>query len=79
MHEELILDLTSEESMHKAVSVLKSKGSSIGLRNVLGRLKLYYGDNFVYKIESKEGEGTRITLLIKYDGGDLYDERSDHG
>ena len=59
--EERVLDLQkSDETM----VVLESKGNSIGLRNVLGRLKLTYGNDFSYRIESKKNEGTKITLLI---------------
>jgi two-component system, sensor histidine kinase YesM len=74
MSEEVISDLLSEEKKSETTSVLKSKGRSIGLRNVLGRLRLYYGDSFSYKIESEKNEGTRITLCINMDRGDLHDE-----
>jgi two-component system, sensor histidine kinase YesM len=62
MSEELISDLLSQ--MDETVHVLESKGNSIGLRNVLGRLKLTYGDDFSYRIESTINEGTKIILLI---------------
>ncbi|WP_201712968.1 sensor histidine kinase [Rossellomorea arthrocnemi] len=68
--EELKRDLGPHESSH----VLESKGRSIGLRNVLGRLKLYYGENFTYHISSKEYQGTTIVLRIKSGGGDLHAE-----
>ncbi|KON91916.1 histidine kinase [Rossellomorea marisflavi] len=45
-------------------AVLDSRGQSIGLKNVLGRLKLSYGNRFSYSIERKNPEGTRITLRI---------------
>lgn len=68
MSEEIISDLLSQadETQH----VLESKGNSIGLRNVLGRLKLTYGNNFSYHIESIKNEGTKITLLIDLKRGD---------
>ncbi|MGG4169279.1 histidine kinase [Rossellomorea vietnamensis] len=59
--EELNRDLGRHESLH----VLESTGRSIGLKNVLGRLKLYYGENFTYSIISKENQGTIISLCIK--------------
>jgi two-component system sensor histidine kinase YesM len=79
MSEEVIADLESEETKNETISVLVSKGNSIGLRNVLGRLKLYYGQNFSYKIESEKNVGTRITLCIKLDRGDIHDEGHNHG
>lgn len=78
MPEEVISELLSEESKNQTTSVLKSEGKSIGLRNVLGRLKLYYGEKFSYHIESVKGAGTRITLSVSYDGGEQHDESHDH-
>ncbi|MFJ5759127.1 sensor histidine kinase [Neobacillus sp. NPDC093182] len=77
MSGEIISDLLSQadETQH----VLESKGNSIGLRNVLGRLKLTYGNNFSYHIESKKDEGTKITLLIDLKRGDRQDEGVNHG
>ncbi|WP_144554359.1 sensor histidine kinase [Bacillus sp. X1(2014)] len=74
MSEEVISDLMSDEIKNEAISVLASKGNSIGLKNVLGRLKLYYGQDFSYKIESEKNVGTRITLCINFDRGDIHDE-----
>ncbi|MEH7495264.1 sensor histidine kinase [Neobacillus niacini] len=76
MSEEIISDLLSQgdETLH----VLESKGNSIGLRNVLGRLKLTYGDDFSYQIESTKNEGTKITLLIDLKRGDRQDEGVNH-
>jgi two-component system sensor histidine kinase YesM len=74
MSKEVIADLLHEETKNETISVLASKGNSIGLKNVLGRLKLYYGQAFSYKIESEKNEGTRITLCINFDRGDIHDE-----
>lgn len=41
-------------------------GSSIGLRNVISRLKLYYGNNGSFSIRSDE-TGTEITMDIPYE------------
>ena len=79
MSEEVISDLLSEETKNETISVLASKGNSIGLRNVLGRLKLYYGQNFSYQIESEKNVGTRITLCINFNRGDIHDEGHHHG
>ncbi|MEF2244057.1 sensor histidine kinase [Paenibacillus sp. IITD108] len=46
-----------KEEVHKGLS-------GIGLKNVFERLKLIYGEDFQYVIESKLGLGTIITLKI---------------
>lgn len=56
---------------NEEINVLDSKGNSIGLKNVLGRLTLYYGQNFSYEIDSKFNEGTKITLCIELERGDF--------
>ncbi len=38
--------------------------SRVGLFNIYQRLKLFYSDNFQFQIESRQSEGTRITILI---------------
>ncbi|MGI6255973.1 MAG: sensor histidine kinase [Acutalibacter sp.] len=38
--------------------------SSIGLFNIYQRIKLFYGEDFGFSLESKEGEGTCATLLL---------------
>jgi two-component system sensor histidine kinase YesM len=78
MSEEVISDLMSVETKNDSNSVLMSKGSSIGLRNVLSRLKLNYGPNFSYMIESERNAGTRITLCINTDRGDRHVEGDHH-
>ena len=40
----------------------KSKG--IGLANIYQRLKLFYGDDIVFEIKSKPGEGTRVMIVL---------------
>ncbi|MBY0148884.1 sensor histidine kinase [Neobacillus niacini] len=77
MSEEIISDLSSKGD--KTIHVLESKGNSIGLRNVLGRLQLTYGDDFSYRIESTKNEGTKITLLIDLKRGERQDERVNYG
>ncbi len=49
----LLNDDNSEETM-----------SCVGLTNVYRRLKLYYGKNFVFHIESTVGVGTKVTVKI---------------
>ena len=73
----MISDLLNQDD--ESFNVLDSKGNSIGLRNVLGRLKLYYGNDFSFQIDSKKNEGTKITLLIDLKRGDRHDEGVNHG
>ena len=59
------LALTDSISDHSNTEQLMNKGlSGIGLKNVFERLKLIYGEQFQYLIESNVGEGTIITLII---------------
>ncbi|MFS0724167.1 sensor histidine kinase [Paenibacillus sp. 1P07SE] len=39
-------------------------GDSIGMKNVLTRLKICYGDSFTFTISSNPGNGTRILLRL---------------
>lgn len=59
-------------------NVLESKGTSIGLKNVLGRLILYYGDDFSYQIDSHLNQGTKITLCINVSEGESHADRYDY-
>lgn len=76
--EEVIGNLLHSDINTENYSVLDSNGNSIGLKNVLGRLRLYYGDDFSFDIHSKKGAGTKITLCIKVTEGDIHDEGRDH-
>lgn len=42
------------------------QGSSIGIRNVHQRIKLYYGENYGLSIMSREGDGTIVRLIFPY-------------
>ncbi|MGE6753674.1 sensor histidine kinase [Rossellomorea sp. NPDC071047] len=70
----IVEELERDMGRHESSQVLESKGRSIGLKNVLGRLNLYYGENFTYHISSKEYQGTTIVLRIKSGEGDLHAE-----
>jgi two-component system sensor histidine kinase YesM len=39
-------------------------GDSIGMKNVITRLKIYYGQSFNFTIASDQGKGSRITLRL---------------
>lgn len=72
MSDSILADLLQlEKPDHESTKVLNSKGTSIGLKNVISRLKIYYGDDFSYYIESQKNIGTKIQLNIKYNGGDF--------
>ncbi|BBH24195.1 sensor histidine kinase YesM [Paenibacillus baekrokdamisoli] len=64
MTKQLMENLLSELQGGEAVAILSSEGESIGLRNVLSRCRLMYGDQFQLDLESKLGEGTIITLRL---------------
>lgn len=57
---ELLYDMAESEPS----AILSSKGDSIGLRNVLSRCRLSYGDLFEARFESEIGIGTTITLIL---------------
>ncbi len=42
----------------------KEKGSGVGIYNVQLRIRLYYGDEYGLSFESREGEGTRVTIRM---------------
>ncbi len=62
-------DLMFTEQNNETRNILNSSGNSIGLKNVLGRLKIYYGDHFTYDIQTEHNEGTAIILCIHLPGG----------
>lgn len=39
-------------------------GDSIGMKNVITRLRIYYGESFTFNITSESGGGTRILLRL---------------
>jgi two-component system sensor histidine kinase YesM len=46
--------------------------SGIGLKNVFERMKLIYGEDFQYSMESQLGEGTMVTLQIPLKSGEKH-------
>ncbi|MDQ6420289.1 sensor histidine kinase [Paenibacillus sp. LHD-117] len=59
-----VQQLLTEVSVSDSADILNSGGDSIGLRNVLSRCRLYYGEGLKVTIDSKLGEGTAIQLTI---------------
>jgi two-component system sensor histidine kinase YesM len=49
-------------------------GSGIGIRNVMERLHLYYGDRAHCRIESAIGEGTTVILMLPNEPAVLEEE-----
>lgn len=68
MSEEVIVDLMNSDKNNESNNVLASKGASIGLKNVLGRLRLFYGQNFSFEIHSEKSKGTTVILSIRTEG-----------
>ncbi|WP_208585685.1 sensor histidine kinase [Gracilibacillus suaedae] len=68
MSKDVIHHLSDDDDNKAKLNTLESSGNSIGLKNVLDRLQLYYGEQFSYQIESEIDKGTRITLNINYEG-----------
>ncbi|UUZ97340.1 histidine kinase [Paenibacillus sp. P25] len=60
----LVRDLLDGSRKGDSASVLSSEGQSIGLRNVLSRCRLMYGERFDLDIHSRLGEGTTIELYL---------------
>ncbi|MDQ0885479.1 two-component system sensor histidine kinase YesM [Paenibacillus sp. V4I9] len=64
MSPELVQDLLAEIKTGDSVAILSSEGQSIGLRNVLSRCRLNYGEQFHLGLQSRLGEGTELTLYL---------------
>jgi len=47
--------------------VERSKGSGYAIKNIMQRLKAYYGDNFSMNIFSKPGIGTTVSIEVNKD------------
>lgn len=65
----ILKELMDEADNNESRNVLNSTGNSIGLKNVLGRLKLYYGNSFTYEIQTEVNQGTSIILCIPLSRG----------
>lgn len=58
------------EEISSLLSGVKNKSTGLGVFNVIKRLELYYNRNDLFKIISKKGDGTEITICIPIDGGE---------
>lgn len=68
MAPELAADLARDalQKEKDAASILNSTGDRIGLRNVLARCRLNYGEGFRFEIDTEPGRGTSITLNLPW-------------
>lgn len=48
----------------EAEEVLNADSKGYGMQNVHYRIRLYYGEEYGLKIESRPGEGTRVVVRI---------------
>jgi len=64
MPQALIDDIKNDIAFKDVAGILHSKGDSIGLRNVLSRCRIHYGDAFAVDIASELGKGTSITMSL---------------
>ncbi|WP_373229407.1 sensor histidine kinase [Cohnella sp.] len=69
MSEQQVSEIIRDAHTQDAASVLGSPGRRIGLRNVLARCRLYYGEKFEVEIESKAGKGMKISILLPISEG----------
>lgn len=53
-------------------------GGSIGLKNVVTRMRLLYGEAFSIGIDCEEGKGSTFTLRFPYRNGKAMDSQTDH-
>lgn len=70
MSEELILEILEPMDASDFSDVLSTKGERIGMRNVLTRCQLIYGDQFQVDIHSSPGKGTLISMTIPFRTGE---------
>ena len=43
---------------------VNTNGEHIGVNNVIGRLKMYYGESSTFEIKSQSGKGTEINIIV---------------
>ncbi|NOV02243.1 sensor histidine kinase [Paenibacillus planticolens] len=68
---ELSQELRAESLTSHFEHILKTRSEQIGLRNVLARCQLYYGNLFEFEIASGELEGASISLVLPIQGGTM--------
>ncbi|KIL38013.1 hypothetical protein SD70_29195 [Gordoniibacillus kamchatkensis] len=69
MSEDTIRNLALTLEANFVRDVLDSGEKGIGLKNVIARCRVYYGERFKLAIRSRLREGTEIVLLLPLNGG----------
>ena len=52
------------EQMKQGVFQKSSEKNHIGMENAINRIRMYYGEEGQVRIESRQGEWTRVEILI---------------
>jgi len=69
-----------EETLNRIQNPSRIKDNSIGLRNVMNRLKGHFGSACCFEVSSQVGVGTRVKIVINMGhdlkGGDVVENRS---
>lgn len=58
------------ESLQKEEAI----GENVGVKNVYYRLKMYYGNQFTFNIESKPDAGTKVCIQLPYKQGNYIND-----
>jgi two-component system, sensor histidine kinase YesM len=58
------MDQEKIRELHHYFEAESAMGDSIGMKNVITRLRIYYGESFSFTITSESGAGTRIMLRL---------------
>ncbi len=57
----------TKERIEQVYDIGSNEGKSIGIKNVIGRLNLYYGDKYSIRINSVPGEYTEVILILRFE------------
>ena len=44
--------------------IAKQREVGIGISNVITRMRMYYGDDFQVKLDTREGKGSRFVFIL---------------
>lgn len=58
------MDEEKVQQLTRSLENNSTQSKGIGLANIYQRLKLFYGDDIVFEIKSKPGEGTRVMIVL---------------
>lgn len=61
------MDQEKIRELHHYFEAESAMGDSIGMKNVITRLRIYYGESFNFTIDSESGGGTRVLLRLPLD------------